>query len=411
MLTVGLSACTTEKTEAPPLSGPSELALSVSVSATPSVLTQDGVSESRIDIRTRDANGQPAPNVGMRVEITLGGAIFDFGRLSSKSVVTDGNGQASVVYVAPPPPAEPVDTGTVVTIRITPSTSDNRSSLARTIDIRLVPAGVVLPPNLPPRPAFTFSPVNPVALTDVHFDASSSNDLDGAIVSYHWDFGDGGTGSGVQIDHEYEVSGQYSVVLTVTDNRGSATASVPQSVTVGASTGPTADFTISPESPGTGQKVFFNASASTATEGRKIVSYKWNFGKSNGTSASGITVSTTYDVTGSYTVVLVVKDDAGQEGTKSKSVFVEDDGAGGVTAAFSYSPGDPAPGTEIFFDASGSTSPNDIVSFIWNFGDGHSATGQFPSHTYTDVGEYVVTLTIRDSRGKEDQISHDVSVQ
>jgi len=64
------------------------------------------------------------------------------------------------------------------------------------------------------------------------FDGSASYDPDGSIVSYHWDFGDGYTGSGVVITHSYVTGGTYTVTLTVTDNDGatdtdSTTATIP----------------------------------------------------------------------------------------------------------------------------------------------------------------------------------------
>jgi len=48
--------------------------------------------------------------------------------------------------------------------------------------------------------------------------AASSDD--GTIVSYAWDFGDGGTDSGVSVSHTYGTSGDYSITLTVTDDDG-----------------------------------------------------------------------------------------------------------------------------------------------------------------------------------------------
>lgn len=51
------------------------------------------------------------------------------------------------------------------------------------------------------------------------FDASASND-DTGIVSYTFDFGDGTTASGRQVQHTYTATGEYTVTLTVTDTDG-----------------------------------------------------------------------------------------------------------------------------------------------------------------------------------------------
>ncbi|UCG70113.1 MAG: PKD domain-containing protein [Thermoplasmata archaeon] len=54
----------------------------------------------------------------------------------------------------------------------------------------------------------------------VQFDGSGSNDPDGMIVIYDWDFGDGlPHGSGVASTHIYNTTGNYSVTLTVVDNQ------------------------------------------------------------------------------------------------------------------------------------------------------------------------------------------------
>ena len=55
-------------------------------------------------------------------------------------------------------------------------------------------------------------------------DGSASTDPDGTIDSYAWDFGDGTTGSEVIVTHTYARSGDYTVRLTVTDDRGGSDA-------------------------------------------------------------------------------------------------------------------------------------------------------------------------------------------
>ncbi|MFI0351479.1 PKD domain-containing protein [Actinomadura sp. 9N407] len=63
------------------------------------------------------------------------------------------------------------------------------------------------------------------------FNASASDDPDGTITTYDWDFGDGENATGATPDHVYDQAGTYTVKLTVTDDRGSSD-SAQQSVTV-----------------------------------------------------------------------------------------------------------------------------------------------------------------------------------
>jgi hypothetical protein len=62
--------------------------------------------------------------------------------------------------------------------------------------------------------------------TTLIFDGSASSDADGAVVSWSWDFGDGSSGSGAVVDHTYGASGEYTVMLTVTDDHGLASSAV-----------------------------------------------------------------------------------------------------------------------------------------------------------------------------------------
>ena len=55
---------------------------------------------------------------------------------------------------------------------------------------------------------------------EITFDSSQSFDVEGGITSYHWDFGDGETDTGVIATHSYSQRGLYTVTLTVTDETG-----------------------------------------------------------------------------------------------------------------------------------------------------------------------------------------------
>ncbi|MDK2876426.1 MAG: hypothetical protein PWQ22_836 [Archaeoglobaceae archaeon] len=85
--------------------------------------------------------------------------------------------------------------------------------------------------NLKPIASFTFSPTTPKAGENVTFNASSSYDPDGSIVSYEWDFGDGSKASGKIVNHTFSSAGNYTVTLTVRDNAG-LTNSTSKQITV-----------------------------------------------------------------------------------------------------------------------------------------------------------------------------------
>ncbi|MBC7098065.1 PKD domain-containing protein [Candidatus Bipolaricaulota bacterium] len=85
--------------------------------------------------------------------------------------------------------------------------------------------------NNPPIASFSFSPQDPFQDEQVTFDASPSYDPDGEIVSWEWDFGDGGTAEGEVVDHTFTTPGDFTVILTVTDDSG-AQATTSRRVTV-----------------------------------------------------------------------------------------------------------------------------------------------------------------------------------
>ena len=86
--------------------------------------------------------------------------------------------------------------------------------------------------NQPPIASFTYYPENPVVNQTITFNASSSTDPDGTVENYEWDFGDGEKAEGKIITHSYSSAGNYTVKLTVTDNKG-ATNSTAQVIHVG----------------------------------------------------------------------------------------------------------------------------------------------------------------------------------
>ena len=71
-----------------------------------------------------------------------------------------------------------------------------------------------------PLEVVSYSPPTGAAPLVVNFDGGASTAVNGTIVSWSWDFGDGTTGSGATVAHTYNTPGDYFASLTVTDNNG-----------------------------------------------------------------------------------------------------------------------------------------------------------------------------------------------
>jgi PKD repeat protein len=423
---VALTGCQVKKTEAPELTGPSELGLSLELRAVPDVVTMDGQSQSQITVVARDENGNPAGNRGVRVEITAGGQVVDIGRLSTKNVVTGSNGQATLTYTAPSgAPSQNADPGAVITIVGTPAGTDYRGAVARQVDIRLVPQGVVLPRPYSPVARFTVTPQPPDEGGDVTFDATTSiasclpdatepQDISkctpqpGTITSYQWDFGNGQTGSGVRATTRYQTRGTYTAHLTVINDRG-LSHTVSDTINVSSVARPSAAFSFSPTTPAINQAVFFDASASQASPGRTIASHRWTFG--DGATGGGRQPSHRYSRVGTYSVTLTVVDSAGQTGTTTQQVTV---GEGlQPTANFTVSPASVGVNQRVFFDGTLSepTPGRTITRYVWNLGDNTIVEGPRTDHAYTRAGTYTVVLTVTDSSGATGTATKTVTVQ
>lgn len=70
--------------------------------------------------------------------------------------------------------------------------------------------------NVAPTAAFNATTTN----LNVAVNAATSQDPDGVITAYAWDYGDGSSGTGATSAHTYATAGTYTITLTVTDDRG-----------------------------------------------------------------------------------------------------------------------------------------------------------------------------------------------
>lgn len=408
------AGCSVHKQQTPSLTGPSGLGNNMTVTVSPDVLTQDGASQSLVTVSATGPSGQPLSNISVRLAVVVNGGITTDpanGSLSALNVVTNGSGQATAVFTAPPavscaPPCNLPDTGRTVLISATPAGTDFSNEIARTATIRLIPQGVIAaPPSTGVTAAFTLNPSSPQDHQPVVFDGTSSKSTAGSIVSFQWSFGDdGSTASGPTVQHTFVSGGDFSVSLTVADNAGgSNTAS--QVVHVGAVTLAPPVIVVSPDSPSSGQQVFFTSTTTIGSNGHRITAYTWNFG--DGVTATGQNATHAFASEGSYTVLLTIADDQGHTATAPQKISVVD-----THAAFTFSPTAPTTTTPVSFDGSSSKAAGgrSIVTYEWTFSDGKTATGVTTSRTFTTAGSYTVTLKVTDSAGFTSSVSQTITV-
>src|SRR5437870_406618 len=259
----------------------------------------------------------------------------------------------------------------------------------------------------PPAASFTATPNPVVQRGTATFDASSSSDPDGTIVSFAWDFGDRTNGSGKITSHPFASAGTYNVTLIVKDNE-SLNATVYRDVVVQppgpGPQPPVADFAAEPSLTSPGSPVTFNASRSSDPNGT-IVSYTWEFGDS--TVGSGVITTHSYANPGVFTVNLTVTDNRSLSSNATHQVTVD----APPHAAFQFSPGTIYIGTSVSFDGSGSTDTDGtIASYRWDFGDRSSGTGVQASHAYAAKGVFGVRLTVADDPGLSNSTTREITV-
>ncbi|MBN1539294.1 MAG: PKD domain-containing protein [Candidatus Thermoplasmatota archaeon] len=138
-------------------------------------------------------------------------------------------------------------------------------------------------------------------------DAGSSTDPDGEIRSFLWSFQDGGKREGSMIMHSFHSSGEYTIMLEVTDNDG-ATSKLFWTVTV-ENVGPLADAGPDNETV-VGKGIILDASGSNDTPSDLMnLSFEWSL--PNGSLIYGRVIELVFDVAGSHKVILKVMDPEG----------------------------------------------------------------------------------------------------
>ena len=231
-------------------------------------------------------------------------------------------------------------------------------------------------------------------------------------LTYTWDFGDGVTGTGVDISHIFTDNGDYTVTLTVADEDGGET-SQTLDVTVN-NVAPTFTEVNGETTIDEGEAVDYSAVATDP--GDDELTYTWNFG--DGTpEVTGADATHTFTNNGAYNATVTVNDDDGAATTSNFSITVNNVAPTLDTAESKTG----QEGQAVSFEAIFNDPGNDDLTVTWNFGDGGEAiTTEYPAesdvssetqnHIYVSDGIYTATVTVTDSDGAITESTIDVTI-
>ena len=241
-----------------------------------------------------------------------------------------------------------------------------------------------------PDVAFSFNDV--CNLEPINF----TNTTQGAIMSNHWDFGDGTNSTVTDPTHTYAGAGSFNVTLSVTNNYGCVDSSTQTAMVYAPGT---ADFNSDDANVCLGNSSIFH-NASTVASGS--LTYFWDFG--NGFTSTTANPIILYDSVATYNVTLIATTDHNCKDTISKPVTIYPN----PVPDFTFN--DVCLGDTVHFINTTSISPGEPLSYEWTFGDGTSSTDTSFNKVYSTQGNFSVTLVVTSSNGCQNSVTKTVNV-
>ncbi|PCH68456.1 MAG: hypothetical protein COC01_03705 [Bacteroidetes bacterium] len=209
-----------------------------------------------------------------------------------------------------------------------------------------------------------------------------------------WEFGDSTFSTDPYPIHSYDSSGNYNVIITVTNECGN-TNSLDTLLTVDSNDFPQAYIDISTLNYCPGEVFTF-----TGKNGFGWI-YEWTFEGSNIFNSRVTNYS--FSDTGNYEVQLVVSNQCGKYDTAYSTVSIVDTGE--IYGGIYINPKNACPGHDITF-----LVPQDGYSYIWDFGNGDSSLERSTKYQYTEYGTYVISLLISNACGESLELTDTVVI-
>lgn len=244
---------------------------------------------------------------------------------------------------------------------------------------------------------------NPDESETVTFSAAVSDPAgNDDTLTYLWEFGDGNTSADAAPTHTYQNLGSYSARLTVSDEDGGES-SQTFTVVVG-DVLPALSTLFGGTNLNEGTTSTYRSTVTKANFDIVDWTFIWGDNTPNeaGVVPVGVTsveISRTHQFLddGQFVVRIRATDDEGNQVERQRTVNVAN--VAPSIDASSIVPNTGPEGTEFQFSVSASDPGADTLTYQWDFGDGISANGSTPTHTYAADGTYTVTLTVSDEDG------------
>lgn len=247
--------------------------------------------------------------------------------------------------------------------------------------------------NPAPVPGFTYSTACE-GLSILFNDTSTI--AAGSVADVQWDFGDTNFGTGDTVSHIYNVAAPYSVIMTVTSDKGCGSA-ISQMVNVASNPSAQLIF-IDNQCQNTG--IIFTDGSSTSSG--ILTDWFWSFGDS--TTASGDSISHQFNSAGAFNVQLTVTNSFGCTDSVSDSIHVE------PAPSANFSVFNTCLNEQTQFINLSDIPSGLSATYSWSFGNGDSSTAVSPVESYAPViASYDVTLIIAVNNGCNDTTSINIT--
>ena len=273
------------------------------------------------------------------------------------------------------------------------------------------PLGVFLTFNQKPIASITLISPNPAESGQTVIFQGQGTD-DGTILLWEWTSSiDGDLGSSAEIQSSSSI-GTHTISFRVMDDNSEWSDITTDILVINPQSSsdniiPTATIqTINPTETLEGESIYFHGYGSDSDG--YVESYSWR-SSIDGIFSSESSFSSSDFSAGSHTIYFKVKDNNAEwsnEATRAITI-IKNTTNNNPPVPIINGPFNGIIDSVVIFDATGSydADSDDIISYLWDFGDDKTGNGEIVTHIYNKSGNFTITLTVEDENNLKESIS------